>query len=66
MKKVKYNERMAGDQQISMEEKIAARIYDDPSTECSESDAQELGRDILYAVLREFRPDLFTRSRRIK
>lgn len=47
------------DEQVTMEERIAARIFDDPAVTMREEDAAQLGRDILYMVLREFRPDLF-------
>lgn len=53
-----YTDRLDADAQISAEERIAATIFD-AGVEVSEEDASELGRSILNAALREFRPDLF-------
>lgn len=57
-----YNNLMPAEQQISMEENIAATIF------CAthaidtgvlgEDDCAQLGRDVLAIVLKEFRPDL--------
>jgi len=67
--KVPYSNSLDADEQISTEEWIATQIFDHPpchpgsqtlrSVEISEGDAARLGRDILYSVLRRFRPDLF-------
>jgi hypothetical protein len=40
-----------------MEEKIAARIFDDPDIESNEEVASQLGRDILALILPEFCPE---------
>jgi len=73
---MKYNDKLDADEQISMEEAIAARIYqngersnhdDDcidvqPDLLIHEEDCADLGRNILQMVLAKFRPDLFTCS----
>lgn len=63
-----YNDKLDADEQVSMEEKIAAVIFDsdlnlgdDPDL-FDEEDCAELGRIILLMVLKKFRPDLFTCS----
>jgi hypothetical protein len=61
----KYNDKLDADQQISTEEKIAAQIFDsfrENYPGISEDDAQQMGRDILLMVLKEFRPDLVDAS----
>jgi hypothetical protein len=69
MRKVRYNHRLNGDDQVDMEETIAAIIFDHADVELKDDDtAADLGRNILYVVLRQFRPDFFihteARSRR--
>ena len=60
MKKVRYNHRLRGDDQVDMEETIAAIICDHAGVELKDDDtANDLGRNILYVVLRQFRPDFF-------
>jgi hypothetical protein len=63
MEKRPYSNRLDGERQVSMEEKIAAMIFDRAETEgcencgtLNEEDCAQLGRDILYVVLKEFRP----------
>lgn len=56
-----YNDKLDPDRQVTAEEKIASVIFTSfrnvyPAV--SEEDAQQLGRDILVLVLKEFRPDL--------
>jgi hypothetical protein len=55
-----YNDRMSGEDQISLEEAVAAMIHaaaaDGP---LSEERAAELGRRIVLALLYRARPDLF-------
>lgn len=58
MKKRHYNDRLDADAQISAEEEIAVRIFDEANGKIHEEDCADLGRDILYMVLRAFRPDL--------
>lgn len=50
-----YNDKLDPDEQVSAEEAIAARIFD---FFYEEEDAAQLGREILYIVLRKFRSDL--------
>lgn len=63
-----YNDKLDPDVQISAEEQIAFAIFN--ATELSrdgilsEETCSQLGRDILHAVLEEFRPDLMGRQRR--
>lgn len=60
--RVGYAEVLDADRQISAEEAIAAYLFDQADLyggEISEEHAGDAGRDILYVVLREFRPDLF-------
>ena len=59
--KVPYNEFLDADQQISTEERIASALFDEFEHEgLQEEGAAALGRSILYDILREYRPDLFT------
>lgn len=59
VEKVAYTDALGADEQLTAEERIAALIFDHAEVETSEGAAQELGRNILYEVLRLFRPDLF-------
>jgi hypothetical protein len=56
-----YNALLDDDRQISVEEKIAAAIWELQNSrdarELDEEEVAQLGRDILKLVLREFRPD---------
>lgn len=52
-----YNDTMNPDQQITMEEQIAAYCFD--TSEVGEETAAKAGRDILLMILTQFRPDLF-------
>jgi hypothetical protein len=56
-----YNDSLSGDVQISMEEHIAYRIFNEvrSANEVTEENCAELGRAILYDLLLKFRPDLF-------
>lgn len=54
-----YNDRLSPDKQVTMEERIAALLFDDEDFEVSERAAQEMSRGVLRLVLAEFRPDLF-------
>ena len=69
-----YNDRLAGDDQISAEEMIAFAIREGNTAGMSDEAIEDgldvvgpypeevcahLGREILYNVLRKFRPDLF-------
>jgi len=55
-----YNDSLDADLQITTEEEIAARIFDDPDVDTDEECAAQLGRDILRLVLSGFRPDLMS------
>lgn len=64
-----YNEKLSADRQITIEEGIAAIIYDGQETlgseldeNCTlhEEDCQVLSKSILLYVLKEFRMDLMT------
>jgi hypothetical protein len=59
-----YTANLDPDVQVTAEEDIAARIFHrcQCAGELSEEDCQELGKQILLAVLQEFRPDM-TRER---
>jgi hypothetical protein len=62
--KVGYAPRLDADRQITAEEKIAEAVFEIMQNmavhgEGGEETAAQAGRDILYQVLREFRPDLF-------
>ncbi len=63
MRKVAYNDNLDGTEQVDAEELIAATIHDRHGVDISERTAQDLGRDILYKILRKFRPDLFVKPR---
>lgn len=64
-----YNDTLDADDQITMEERIAATIFSQGAYEndaplakpvaLDEEQCAELGRTILKMVLAEFRPDLF-------
>ena len=54
-----YNDKMSAEEQIDMEEDIAAMIFCHCDVEVDEETAGDLGRQILIKVLWEFRPDLF-------
>jgi hypothetical protein len=62
---IPYNDQLDARQQVGMEEKIAAyladfdRITDTGLKGPTDEDLNRAGKDILYMVLREFRPDLF-------
>lgn len=56
---IPYNDSLNAADQIDAEENVAAIIFDHPEVECGEHTATKLGRTIVYAVLRRFRPDLF-------
>jgi hypothetical protein len=58
-KKVGYTSDLHPTRQIAAEEHIAQMLFYDDAVEVSEERANELGRDILYDVLREFCPRLF-------
>lgn len=55
---MKYNDNLDPDDQLSLEERIAAILYDF-GRPLYEEDCQELGQKVLYMVLEKFRPDLF-------
>jgi hypothetical protein len=57
-----YTDKLDADKQITAEELIAssiALVNTDGDGCVNEEAAAELGRDILYLILRQFRPDLF-------
>lgn len=54
-----YTHLLSDEAQVEAEEEIAALIWGHPNNCFHEETAQELGRAILYRVLRQFRPDLF-------
>lgn len=65
-----YNDKFDAEDQIDAEEWIASMIYDlggrtdtpcEADSICEES-ASNLGRDILYEIIRRFRPDLLDYS----
>lgn len=53
-----YTDELDVEEQVSMEERIAAIIYDHPDVETDEHTAQELGRQLLLEVLKVFRPEV--------
>jgi len=53
----KYSDKLTADDQLKMEEGIAATIFE--STETDEETCADLGRSILKMVLMRFRADLF-------
>jgi hypothetical protein len=63
-----YNDKLDADAQVSTEEAIAAMIFERVeslaplSTSLDEEDCAHFGREILKMVLKEFRPDLFTKE----
>jgi hypothetical protein len=64
-----YNDTLHGSIQVEAEEGIAAMIFDAEAEDAEgdpirlpESVCQQLGRDILLAVLNQFRPDLMEDS----
>lgn len=54
-----YHRKLNYEKQIRAEERIASMIYDNEEIDTWEETANALSRDILYEILREFRPDLF-------
>lgn len=63
-KKLKYNNKIGAAEQVDAEEEIAAHLFDNMPEKMnddwiSEEDAAKFGREILYLVLRRFRPDFF-------
>ena len=57
-----YSDKLDADDQITMEEMISARIFEEVhglTDPMGEEDCNALGREILYNVLLKFRPDLF-------
>lgn len=58
-----YNNKLDADEQITMEEDIAHKVFHfkggSPDDVLDEEDCAQLGRDILKMVLKQFRPDLF-------
>lgn len=66
--KIPYSDALDGDEQVRAEEEIAAYISDERFISVvldgdeiflTEEEVAQIGRDILYMVLRRFRPDLF-------
>ena len=57
-----YNDKFDADQQVDLEERIAALIYDEAETgpfgneEVDEQSANDLGKNILQMVVAELRP----------
>jgi len=65
-KKKPYSHSLAPDRQISTEEMIASTIFEEVhglTDPLDEESCAELGREILYQVLRRFRPDLFVEEK---
>ena len=57
-----YNEHLDPEDQVDAEEMIAAMVFDRAQEgEIGEAGAAQLGRDILNAVLWNFRRDLFNK-----
>lgn len=61
MKRI-YSSKFDSDDQISMEEQLAALLYDHPDLDISEELAQALSQQLLKEVLWKFRPDLFKKE----
>lgn len=58
---VPYRDGFDADRQLKVQEMIAAKLVDGGEFSLLHvEDAQTIGRDILYCILREFRPDMFT------
>ena len=61
--KIPYNDELDGSDQLDAEEAIAAHLFhslrEKDETDMDEETAAQFGRDILYIVLRRFRPDFF-------
>lgn len=57
-KKVGYRKELKDDEQIGCEERIAAEISNLSEGEIDEETCAQIGRDALYIVLSQFRPDL--------
>lgn len=53
-----YTDELDVEEQVTMEERIAAIIYDNPDVETDEHTAQDLGRQLLLEVLKVFRPEV--------
>jgi hypothetical protein len=62
VKKARYNHKLTGAEQVDMEEKIAALIFDHSDVQVDDETAADLGRNILHEVLKRFRPDFFTHT----
>lgn len=56
---VEYSPVLSPQRQIDTEEQIASLLFHHPEVETNVEAAADLGRSILYVVLREFRADLF-------
>ena len=69
---MKYNDKFDADQQVTLEELIAAHIFDNAEREGDEGEgrvkeqsATELGKEILQLIVAELRPDLVAHKWRI-
>lgn len=66
-----YNDKFDADQQVDLEERIAALIYDEAETgpfgneEVDEQSANDLGKNILQMIVAELRPDLVAKKWKI-
>lgn len=58
-----YNSLLTPDEQISVEEEIAALLFDDIEYPPHEEACAKMGRKILLHVLRRFRPDMIEEAR---
>lgn len=59
MKQSYYNDLLSTEEQVDMEESIAALIFDRQDFAISEEQAADLGRIILKLLLRRLRPEVF-------
>lgn len=65
-----YNDKFDADQQVDLEERIAALVFDKAETtrgndNVSEQSANDLGKKILQIVVAELRPDLVAKKWKI-
>jgi hypothetical protein len=62
MSKVAYNEKLDADLQITIEELIASKISNMSDGFIDEETCADLGREALYIVIANLRPDILDRN----
>lgn len=63
MTKLPYADKFKADQQLALEEQIAARIFALTDGTVDEEVCKQIGEDALYIVVRELRRDLLEKGK---